>query len=129
MVPVFGRDDPRFAGGVGLLRDISAAGFRVYKSGRNDAALLRLETRMERFEIRDFVRDRARDADPRARTLVVAHVAAEELRLEGQPAALAAGERLVRDTDRVDDLAVARCRMDPIPPPEPAQAGGAARLA
>jgi polygalacturonase len=73
-VPLFDEKNPPFPDGVGLLENITVDHLRVAKSRANGIALLRLETRLRNFTIRDFQRLRDQDRDPAAPSLSVNHV-------------------------------------------------------
>lgn len=106
-VPVFDEANPPFADGVGFLHNIDAADFHVAKSHANDIALLRLETRMEKFRITHFTRDLAADQAPSTPTLRLRHVAVSALRLDDAPAAtLAFGDTLERAETTLRELRI-----------------------
>ncbi len=81
--PLFRRDDARYAGGAGLLRHVRLRDVAVYKSAASDTAFLRLDERMEDFEVEGFTRLTAEDAAPRAPTVQVAFQNADGIALEG----------------------------------------------
>ena len=81
--PLFRRDDKRYAGGAGLLRNIRLRNVAVYKSGPNNTALLRLDERMENFEVESFTRITGRDAAPQSPTIQVAFIGTDGITLEG----------------------------------------------
>lgn len=96
-VPVFDEKNPPFPDGVGFLNNITAEDFCVAKSHANDVALLRMETRMTDFTIRNFRRDMEKDRAPGTPTLRLRHVAVRELCVDGrEPEALAFGGTLER---------------------------------
>jgi hypothetical protein len=81
--PLFNTDDPRFAGGVGNLRDIRLERMRVHKTSSEPSALLQLHTRMHGFEVRDFRRIMGRDFEPDIPTIDMAYVPETRGFLEG----------------------------------------------
>ena len=83
MSPLFRKGDERYAGGVGLLRNIRVRDVRAFKSGRDTTPLFRLHERMIDFEVEDFVRDRERDTCPSAPTIEIAYVPASGIIVEG----------------------------------------------
>lgn len=82
-VPVFDEANPPYPDGVGLLRNICADDFLVSKSRANEVALLRLETRMERFRITNFRRDLKTDQKPEVPTVRLRHLVADRIELNG----------------------------------------------
>lgn len=80
-VPIFDEKNPPFPDGVGLLENIEATLLRVAKSQPNGIALLRLETRMKNFTIRDFERLTEKDQDPKAPSLAVNHTSPKGLHM------------------------------------------------
>ena len=81
---MFDRHDPRFADGVGLLRNIRLVRFRAHKTApAGDTAFLRLETRMENFQIESFSRPLDRDARPQSPTLCMAGILSDDVVMEG----------------------------------------------
>jgi hypothetical protein len=81
--PLFRRDDERYAGGAGLLRRIRLRQVAVHKSGPGETALLRLDERMEDFDVERFTRLLADDVAPQAPTIQVAFQQADGIALEG----------------------------------------------
>lgn len=81
--PLFRRDDPRYAGGVGLLRRIRLRDVTAWKSGRDSSPLLRLHERMIDLEVENLTRLRSRDAAPNAPTIDIAYQTTEGIVLEG----------------------------------------------
>jgi hypothetical protein len=90
-VPVFDEKNPPFQDGVGFLTNIDASDFSVAKSAANDIALLRLETRMTNFRVRNFRRDLAADKAAATPTARLRHAAGRVLR-NGHAEAVAFGE-------------------------------------
>lgn len=90
-VPVFDEKNPPFADGVGFLNNIDASDFIVAKSHANDIALLRLETRMTSFRVRNFRRDLAADKAPATPTARLRHAAGRVSR-DGSTESVAFGE-------------------------------------
>jgi hypothetical protein len=78
-VPIFDEKNPPFPDGVGLLENIEVSTLRVAKSQANGIALLRLETRMKNFTVRDFQRMADLDQDPKAPSLAVNHASPQGL--------------------------------------------------
>lgn len=72
--PLFKDTDAGMENGVGSLRGIRLSRFNVHKSAVNDAALLRLESRMHGVVVEDFRRDVDRDVALEVATLMVRHV-------------------------------------------------------
>ncbi|MEM1235957.1 MAG: glycosyl hydrolase family 28-related protein [Pseudomonadota bacterium] len=71
-------------GGVGLIRNIRAADFNVYKaSDQSPQPLIDFRTRVENFRLERFTRDAARDCAPRVATLQLERIDATDLTLEG----------------------------------------------
>jgi hypothetical protein len=83
MGPLFRRDDDRYAGGVGLLRNVRLRDIAAYKTQENDMPLLRLDERMEDFEVENLVRLRRDDAAPQAPTVRISFVKSNSVSLEG----------------------------------------------
>ncbi|MBI1337254.1 MAG: endopolygalacturonase [Phycisphaera sp.] len=81
--PLFRKDDERYAGGVGLLRNIHIRNVRVFKTGTDRSPMFRLHERMVDFKVEDFERVWEHDAAREAPTLEVAYVPATEIVLEG----------------------------------------------
>lgn len=81
-VPIFDEKNPPFPDGVGLLENIEVSLLRVAKSQANGIALLRLETRMKNFTVRDFQRLTDKDQDPKAPSLAVNHASPHGLHME-----------------------------------------------
>ncbi len=73
-VPLFDAGDPRYAHGVGLLRNIRIAQACVHKTGAGNRALFCLETRMDNFRLIDIRRDMARDTLPEAPFIALKNV-------------------------------------------------------
>lgn len=80
-VPLFDEKNPPFPDGVGLLENIEIRNLRVAKSRANGIALLRLETRIKNFTVRELRRLKERDRDPAAPLLSVNHASPEGLSL------------------------------------------------
>ncbi len=83
MGPLFRRNDERYANGAGLLRNIRLRNIAVYKSAPGDTALLRLDERMEDFEVERFTRLTENDVAPQAPTIQVAYMSTDGIVLEG----------------------------------------------
>jgi hypothetical protein len=81
--PLFRRDDPRYAGGAGLLRRIRVRDCTVYKTGMDPSALLRLDERMEDFEVERFTRLTDRDAALHTPTIQLGYIKTDSIALEG----------------------------------------------
>lgn len=84
-VPVFDEQDPKYADGVGLLRNIRLWNADVHKSscGHQAKPLVHLMTNMENVAIERLHRDPGRDVDPSAPTVEVSKVRATRIDLEG----------------------------------------------
>jgi hypothetical protein len=76
-VPLFDEDNPPFPDGVGHLENIDISDLRVAKSAVNGIALLRLETRLKNFTIRNLRRPAEWDVDPVAPTIRIHRTSAE----------------------------------------------------
>lgn len=83
MAPLFRRNDERYAAGVGMLRRIRLRNIAVYKSGVNDAPLLRLEERMHDFEVEGFTRLFDRDAAPHTPTVSISYLDTDSITVDG----------------------------------------------
>lgn len=81
--PLFRRNDKRYAGGVGLLRTIRLRNVAVHKSGIGNTPLLRLDERMQDFEVENFMRMPGADVAPEAPTIQVAFQSTDTIHLEG----------------------------------------------
>ncbi|MFW6367047.1 MAG: glycosyl hydrolase family 28-related protein [bacterium] len=81
--PLFRRNDKRYAGGAGLLRGIRLRNVAVYKSAVDDKPFLRLDERMEDFEVENFARLSEADVAPGAPTIQVAFQSTDSILLEG----------------------------------------------
>ncbi len=103
-VPLFDEARPPFSNGVGLLRNIRARDFHVFKFAGHDAPLLRLETRMENFRVENFTRDLACDASPATPTARIRHCAVARLEAPGAPAALRFGEEWETGAEKIATL-------------------------
>lgn len=64
MVPLFDATDPRYADGVGLLRNIFIEDAEIYKTSPSDRPLFTLESRLDPFRLRNIRRLRDRDHRP-----------------------------------------------------------------
>ncbi len=96
-VPLFDEAQPPFPDGVGWLNRIRIRQIHAAKSTANGIPLLRLETRLSDFQIEDFHRDLAHDADPSAPLLRLRHVGGQGIDMEGQHHQVALGESLIFD--------------------------------
>jgi polygalacturonase len=74
--PMFKDTDPGRENGVGAVNNIQLSDFRVWKTAKNDAALLRLESRMNQFQVDRFERLMWKDVCPELPTIRVRHVPA-----------------------------------------------------
>lgn len=81
-VPVFEKDDERFAQGVGLLENIELSNFQVHRTSGSEPLLL-LETRMKNFRIRNFRRNFENEAALLAPTLRIKNVETPEILIGG----------------------------------------------
>ena len=81
--PLFRRDDERYAGGIGLLRNIRLRNVAVHKSGFDKTPLLRLDERMEDFEVENFTRLTEHDVSPEPPTIQVGFINTDGITLEG----------------------------------------------
>lgn len=108
--PIFKNTDPGRENGVGSLRRVRLSRFNVFKSARQEAALLRLESRMPSLDLRDFRRDRSRDVAPRVPTLRIRHVIADVALNEGNLATrhrrLGVADVLESQDDHIEELRV-----------------------
>lgn len=73
-VPLFKSDDPAYAQGVGLLRDIHIEDVEVFSTSGYADALFCLESRMDRFAMHNVRRSSAQDAGPKAPLLEMRNV-------------------------------------------------------
>lgn len=80
--PLFDRNDPRYADGVGLLKNIRIAEVRVHKTEKGYNPLFCLESRMDDFRLCDIGRDLERDACPEAPFLRLRNVRQGKLAAE-----------------------------------------------
>lgn len=81
--PLFNKDDPRFAGGVGCLRKIRLERLRVFKTSSEPSPLLQLHTRMDGLSVHHFERILERDAAAQVPSLDLAHIPGTEGWLAG----------------------------------------------
>lgn len=117
MVPVFDPRDPRYAGGVGFLGNVSIDAMTVFKTADTGLPLFLLETRMQDFTVRKVRRDRARDLAPRALTLRVRGVETPGLVLDGPPVELKRDGEFVFNGDAFGEFAVKDCLLQDLPAP------------
>jgi hypothetical protein len=82
LVKVFDENDPQFARGVGHLKNISISNLDVFCTEGSNPFIL-LETRMTHFQIRNFKRDRAREASPSAPTFRIDGLITDSVVWEG----------------------------------------------
>jgi polygalacturonase len=116
MGPVFDARDPRFAAGVGLLRNVTLTGFELFKSKPTDLPLFLLETRMQNFVLRDVRRDRTRDLSPAAPLLRVRGIETDGLTMNGRPPArLRRNEAFTFNEDGIREFSVLNSLQLPVP--------------
>jgi hypothetical protein len=106
LVPVFDPRDPRYAAGVGLLKNIALTDWTIHKSAQHDAPLFLLETRMQNFVIRHVQRDRARDLSPAAPHVRVRNIETDSLMVNGAREPLPRSGQFVFHDDSFRELAV-----------------------
>ncbi len=82
-VPVFDEKDPRFARGVGQVRNVRVSDVIVHKASATGTALINAQQIADELEIRSFTRDIERDASPDAPTLLARYMPEQLLELEG----------------------------------------------
>lgn len=86
-VPMFDDNDPRYANGVGCVRDVRIRDVQVCKSGTVASPLINLQQRADGLRIEGFQRLIAQDAAPAAPTILAGHLPDQHLVIEGVAAA------------------------------------------
>ncbi len=81
-VPLFDSQDPAYAHGVGMLRNIRFADAQVHKTGSDTTPLFCLESRLDHVRLVNIRRNMARDACPEAALLAIRNVQQGRLRAE-----------------------------------------------
>ncbi len=83
-VKLFDPSDPKYQDGVGDISRVQIKNLRVHKSASNDASpLINLRTNVHDFVVVDFHRDRQKDVNPAAPTILFSDCRASRMILDG----------------------------------------------
>ena len=115
MVPVFDAKDPRFAAGVGLLKNVTLENFHVFKTKPAGHPLFLLETRMQNFVVKNARRDTGRDQLPNAPFLRIRGIETEAATLDGQPCGVKRTEEFVYREPAFQALEVKHSTLEELP--------------